>query len=159
MRLEDDRPDETERRNNIKFERLVSGLFSPEHYAIERKPVTPAADQPYRDPDIIIKHKKSNQRFAVVCVFRQDFSQGQSVGSDVIRWSSPNQIKHYQDFQSSKKLPVFVVAGVKGFPDNPEHMYCIPLDSAKTPEIPPSVYGGHRKPVNKPFFYMNGKLK
>jgi hypothetical protein len=159
MRPSDEMQDNNDRVDNMKFERVVSGLFSPENFAIERKPVSAAMHASYSDPGLIVKFKKTGQRFAVVSLFRQDFSQGQVVSSDVILWASQHQIDHYIDYANSKKIPVFVAIGVKGYPDDPEQMYCIPLDDIKKPEILPSIYGRYRRPPDKPFFWQMGKLK
>lgn len=58
-------------------------------------------------------------------------------------------------------IPVFVVIGLSGTPNHPDHIFCLPLEIAKYPELFRSVLDKYaREPPNKPFFWdtKNKKL-
>jgi hypothetical protein len=149
----------------LTFEKYVFDLFNPTYYSIEewtrdvsdkRAGRTVESD---KNPDLLIRYKPKAERFAVECKFRSNYVSSQKINKNVIAWSYPEQIQRYQEFSKKKGIPVFVVIGMKGSPDNPEYMYCIPLEEASYPEIFPSVFGKYRRQPGKPFFWSNGILK
>jgi hypothetical protein len=51
-------------------------------------------------------------------------------------------------------IPVFIVIGLAGKPNNPEFVFCLPLEEAKYPELFPSILDKYeREPQDKPFFW------
>jgi hypothetical protein len=112
-----------------------------------------------KNPDFIIRYKPSNERFAVECKFRSGMYKSDKINDYVVKWSYPDQIQRYNDFSKRNKMSVFIVIGLGKTPDNPEYCFCIPLSSAKYPEIFPSVLEKfERLPCDKKFFWKNGSL-
>jgi len=51
--------------------------------------------------------------------------------------SKPAQFTRYQKYQQEKHIPVYVVIGFGGEPNDPEMIYCIPLSEIKYPQLYP----------------------
>lgn len=111
------------------------------------------------NPDLVIRYKPTNERFAVECKYRSKYYRSQKINGLVVNWAAPDQIKRYNAYSRSQRIPVFVVIGVGGRPDNPEEMFCIPLREAKYPEIFPSVLEKYERTPGKTFFWRDGMLK
>jgi hypothetical protein len=92
------------------------------------------------NPDLVIRYIPTNEKFAVECKYRSGFYRSQKINGPVVKWAAPDQIKRYNAYSWSNRIPVFVVVGVGGSPNNPATMFCIPLKDAKYPEIFPSVF-------------------
>jgi hypothetical protein len=81
----------------------------------------------YRDggqrPDLQLELKGQSEKypFAVECKWRNDFWKG------IIEWARDAQISSYQEFQTSKEMPVFIALGVGGTPSDPRDLFIIPL--------------------------------
>lgn len=76
----------------------------------------------------------------------------------VLKWSYSEQIKRYKQFSQERKIPVFIVIGLGGEPDEPEYMFCIPLEEAKYPELFTSILEKFERPSDRNFFWKNRKL-
>ena len=75
------------------------------------------------EPDIIIRHLESDFKFAVECKYRSHLS-GDKIGLGK-RWF----LDHYKEYASKNpNIPTFVVIGLEGQPDNPDRMFCLPID-------------------------------
>ena len=111
-----------------------------------------------KNPDFTISFIPRNEKFAVECKYRSYPVWNDIIGDHVINWSYPAQIHAYNMFSEAEGIPVFIVIGLAGTPDNPDEMYCIPLDEARYPDIFPSILDKHRRVPNLPFFWHNGKL-
>ena len=107
------------------------------------------------NPDFTLeyRHKNKKERFAIECKYRSDLYKG------MLKWSYPDQLKRYQQFEKERNIPVFIVVGLGGIDDNPERMFVIPLSEAKYPALYPSVYEKHSKDPSKNFFWRDGVLK
>ena len=112
-----------------------------------------------KNPDLIIQYKPTKEKFAIECKFRSYMIQSEKIDDPVIKWSYPDQIKRYNDFSKTNNIPVFIIIGLGGKPDNPEFMFCVPLKEAKYPEIFPSVLEKYERPPSKPFFWKDNKLQ
>ena len=108
-------------------------------------------------PDLIMCYNRK-EYFAVECKWRKGFYYSQDREGAILKWSYYDQIKRYEEFQKDKKIPVFIVIGVAGDPNNPKKMYCLPLSKAKYPELFPSYLKDYERDPKKPFFWKNGDL-
>lgn len=112
-----------------------------------------------KNPDLVVRYKPTDEKIAIECKYRSKYYQNHKVCTQSIKWSNPHQIKQYKTFESSNNIPVFIVIGVGGKPDNPEDMFCIPLDEAKYSELFESVLKKFERKPNEGFFWKNGILK
>lgn len=109
-------------------------------------------------PDLVIRYKPTKELFAVECKYRTNLVRSEKIDDWVINWSRADQIKRYQDFSMKKKIPVFVIIGLAGTPDDPEFSFSFPLGQAKYPEIFQSILEKYERiPPDKPFFWDKEK--
>jgi len=111
------------------------------------------------NPDLVIRYKPTNEKFAVECKYRSGFYRSQKINGPVVKWAAPDQIRRYNAYSRSNRLPVFVAIGVGGSPKKPATMFCIPLRDAKYPEIFPSVFEKYVRDPGRTFFWRDGMLK
>ena len=106
-------------------------------------------------PDFIMTFNPVKKRFAVECKYLKDFHIHEEIKEPVLRWTSQKQIDSYCDYSLREGIPVTIVIGVRGKPNEPESVYCIPLEKVRRyPEIYPSVYRNHKRDrVDKKFFF------
>jgi hypothetical protein len=138
------------------FEDEVLKLFSPKYFKIIEKTHsfktnTDRYVESSKNPDFTFEYAPTGERFAVECKFRTKLNQkGQ------IEWAYPAQLKRYQEFAQQKKIPVFIVIGLDL--EDGGYMFNIPLSEAKYPALYESVFARFERPLDKPFFWKNGKL-
>lgn len=80
-----------------------------------------------KEPDFKFKSHKNGKEFYVEAKYRSAFYK------QAIEWCKPFQLKRYREID--KKTPVWVVIGVGGSPDDPTHVYEIPLKEIKYPKL------------------------
>ncbi len=68
-----------------------------------------------------LKTKEVSDKFAIECKWRKNYYQGG------IEWANDYQIDNYKKYAETLKIPVFVVIGVGGEPENPNELFIIPL--------------------------------
>ncbi len=149
------------------FERYVAEKFSsnPKFFAIEEW----SADnhdkaagikvEANQNPDMVIRFKPTNERFAVECKYRTNPSTDQKNGSHVISFAKRHQIENYKKYSRKQQIPVFIVIGLGGRPDSPEAMFCLPLEEAKYEELYFSLLNQYKKKnPESGFFWSNGNL-
>ncbi|MCG6142802.1 restriction endonuclease [Leptospira mtsangambouensis] len=149
------------------FEQYVAELFTSQgNYfsIIEWTPDNSKKHKNFRvesnqNPDLVIQYNPTKEKFAVECKFRSGLYKNRTAPNGaVLKWSYPEQIKRYKQFSIERKIPVFVVIGLGGEPDDPEYMFCIPLEEAKYPELFTSLLEKYERPSDKEFFWRNKKL-
>ena len=165
--LSDEEEEDVNYQKGTDFEKYVAGLFTrrSDYFAIndwtrdnhdKSKGIYVESNT---NPDLVIRYKPTNEKFAVECKYRSGFYRSQKINGPVVKWAAPDQIKRYNAYSRSNRIPVFVVIGVGGSPKNPATMFCIPLKDAKYPEIFPSVFEKYVRDPGKTFFWRDGMLK
>jgi len=86
------------------------------------------------DPDMVFT-LNDGTRFAVECKYRSNWYNHPRYGEQIL-WSKTysnggTQRQRYTSFAKREGIPVLVVIGVGGTPDNPAEVYCFPLDDLK----------------------------
>ncbi len=112
-----------------------------------------------QNPDLKLRYKPTNEIFAVECKFRSNPVKSSKINDYVINWSKSDQIKRYGDFMKKERIPVYLVIGLSGKPQNPEFMFCLPLSAAPYPELFPSILDKYERDPKKSFFWNNGILR
>ena len=165
--LADEEAEDVNYQKGTDFEKYVAGLFTrrSDYFAIsdwtrdnhdKSKGIYVESNT---NPDLVIRYKPTNEKFAVECKYRSGFYRSQKINGPVVKWAAPDQIKRYNAYSRSNRIPVFVVVGVGGSPKKPATMFCIPLKDAKYPEIFPSVFEKYERDPGKTFFWRDGMLK
>lgn len=146
------------------FEQYVIDLFDKEYFIIEdwtrdnSNKLDGRVVESDMNPDLLIRSKVTNQRFAVECKWRANPIRSEKLNALVVSWSRQEQINRYQKYSYVRKLPVYVVIGLGGEPNNPNSMFCLPLTVAKFPEMYYSVIKKYERPCNKPFLWQDDSL-
>ena len=82
-------------------------------------------------PDLVWKYKPKSFKFAVECKWRSGWHQR----SDNTYWidcmGGDHKLDVYNRFSQQKNMPVWIVLGVAGRPNNPAELYIIPLHVLK----------------------------
>lgn len=142
----------------MRFENYVLDLFSRDYFSIVEKTHSAETNQKRYiessvNPDFVFRYTPSGEMFAVECKFRSRLNV-----EGLLSWSYPDQMKRYQEFSNTRKIPVFIVIGLGGIDNDPENLFNIPLEDAKYPSLYPSVFNKFRRPSDKPFFWKDGVL-
>ncbi|MDT0295172.1 hypothetical protein ACFQ3R_05005 [Mesonia ostreae] len=81
-------------------------------------------------PDFKFRCKTTQQEFYVEAKFRSGFNS-----KEMIEAISYNQIERFKTFQKKEKIPIYIVIGYGGIPNNPESLSLIPLDDLSYLEL------------------------
>ncbi|MBN8221375.1 MAG: hypothetical protein J0L53_10665 [Spirochaetes bacterium] len=149
------------------FERLVAETFASnsKYFTIEdwsadnHNKTTGIKVEANQNPDLVIRYNPTGERFAVECKYRTNPSISQKNGGPVISWAKPYQIENYKAFSNRRRIPVFVVIGLGGKPDDPDIMYCLPLEEARFPDLFFSLLNNYEKEPGSGFFWRDGILR
>jgi hypothetical protein len=98
---------------------------------------------------------KLRETFAVECKWRKGFVQGRKLG---LEWATDRQIQNYLNFAQAKGIPVFVIIGVGGEPDDPEEIYIVKLEYLKLPYVTAEYLARFLRKNKGPDFYYDNKL-
>ncbi|WP_048062127.1 hypothetical protein [Methanocorpusculum labreanum] len=161
-----------EEKNKMKgdmFEIYVESLFDKRYFVTEEwtSDIYNKRNGSYvesnKNPDMVIRYNPTGERFAVECKYRSDFTYSEKIDDNCVKWSYPEQIYRYNEFQQIRQIPVFIVIGIGNGSDIrkkeiPEFMFCIPLSKAKYPEIFPSVLQQYERNPCSNFFWKSGIL-
>jgi len=141
-----------------RFEDYVEKLFDQQYYSIVEKTHSYRQNEDRyvessMNPAFTFRYKRTGDLFAVECKYRSGLNpQG------MLEWSNPRQLERYRAFARERGIPVFIVIGFKGFDDDPEDLFVIPLEDAKYPTLYPSVFNKYSRNPKKPFFWQRGML-
>lgn len=135
-------------KNNGKREYFALEYRTPDYY----DPKSGIYAESNLDPDFRIRYNPTGDVFAVECKYRSGLFRN-NYGKYVLSWSKPAQFARYQKYQQERNIPVYVVIGLGGEPDNPEMIYCIPLSDIKYPQLYPSVLKKYEHPPTELFFW------
>lgn len=111
------------------FERFVVKNFDPKYFTLQEWRSDKYVDGIYpvsnHFPDLEVffdfKSKGIRQLFAIECKWRKSYYKNS------IEWARDYQIRNYKEYADTIKIPVFVVIGVAGKPENPQELFIVPL--------------------------------
>jgi hypothetical protein len=111
-------------------------------------------------PDIVVRHKPTDELFAVECKYITQYSIDYYSGKFYIsNWSDYEDVIALDEFRKNNKLNLFVIIGLGYKPSDPERIFCIPFDNLDKPDVYiMDIEAYERKLRNKPFVYQNGKF-
>lgn len=84
-----------------------------------------AVSNHFPDLEVLFKAGNIKDSFAIECKWRKSFFNNE------IEWARDYQIKNYKKYAREVAVPVFIVIGIGGEPDNPDEIFIVPLDSVK----------------------------
>ncbi len=142
-----------------KFEKFVRERFDKGKFSIVKKtiPVDPNVYGPFiennLDPDFIMRYKPNLEKFAVEAKFRSSYGNQQWV-----RWSYPAQFARYKQFEKEEKIPVYIVIGYGGLPENPEKVFLVPLKKITFHELTLKYLSNYEMSPNSNFIWRPGSV-
>jgi len=114
------------------FEQWVVGRFPPSEYCLIEWRSDKRSGEVYPrsslKPDLVFASRQAGKKdyFAIECKWRKTI-KGQSW-----EWAKSEQRDVYHEFADKMLMPVFIVAGIGGNPDQPEQVYIIPLSDIQS---------------------------
>lgn len=110
-------------------------------------------------PDFLIRHIPTNTQIYIECKYRSNILFNEKLQTEVINWSTRKTISKYQAIEKQEKIPVYIVLGIKGTPDKPEHLFCLPLKDANYTDLTINMLKKFSHiPVDKEYRYTDGQL-
>jgi hypothetical protein len=140
------------------FEKWVVQRFSRDFFKIKEWRGDKYVDGSYAEsslnPDLEIEFYMGEIRkpFAVECKWRQGYDQGVK---PYIEWASDRQIENYRNFAQTKAVPVFVVIGIGGEPNNPADVFVVNLNSLRYPKATAEYLAPFRRKNKEHGFYFD----
>ena len=137
------------------FEQHVVKRFASKYFRIKEwrgdKYIDGIYAESNRHPDLEISFKLSGQEdlFAVECKWRKDYV------NDQIEWAEAYQFAQYQKFSKERNLPVFIIIGVGGLPNEPKDVYVIPLKQINSQNLKLFELRPYLKENDKGFYWNN----
>lgn len=139
------------------FVKLVISKFSKSYFKLKEWRSDKYEDGIYAEantyPDLEFEFTLRDMKsaFAIECKWRKGYYK------NGLEWAKEYQIKNYQNFAKEKNIPVFVVLGVGGTPNNPDEVFVLPLAQAGSIFISQSELKQYQKTdfKEKNFFFDN----
>jgi hypothetical protein len=141
----------------LAFEQWVFQRFDRNYFTIKDWRSDKSANGNFAEsakyPDFEIEFRLRDKRFsfAVECKWRKEFQKGEK---PYITWADDRQIENYRGFSKAKAMPVFVVIGVGGEPDDPAEVFILKLDNLKYSKATDEYLARYRRSKrDAKFFY------
>jgi hypothetical protein len=141
------------KKNGDDFEKYVVQKFDRRFFKIKEwagdKYVNGRYAQTTQHPDLLLEFKMKEQttEFAVECKWKNNLYKGG------IEFATSEQLKRYQEFELSRKIPVFIAIGLGGKGESPDQLFIIPLKEISSNFIHINELKNFRKQGRKNFFF------
>ncbi len=83
----------------------------------------------YPDLEVVCTLPNEVRRFALECKYRPSLQDG------FVEFAYDEQLKRYKNFEDVEKLPLVIVLGIGGKPEDPAELFLIPLDGVYQPYL------------------------
>jgi len=78
----------------------------------------------------VIRNIKTNKCFAIECKYRSNFKYSKYFKEKGLTVRKEH-LDSYKEFRKNTNYPVYVIFGFRGYADNPDSMFLIPLDKVE----------------------------
>ena len=109
------------------------------------------------NPDFVVKHIKTRQRFAIECKYRKNLLSSYKFNEEGILLKEEH-IKAYKKF-TRKYYLVFIVLGLGGVPYKPEQIFLVPLAKFKEGFISKNNLAKYERDINANFIVKARSLR
>ena len=118
----------------LAFEKYVVNLFSEDEFTFTNC----TSDKSHRferrvesdsDPDLTFRYKRTGQLISAECKFRSFYEDGK------VTFAPQWKINHYINYAKKNRIPTYLILGLGGEPDNPDRLFCVPIEKAKYTEL------------------------
>jgi hypothetical protein len=147
-------PKKTAKEKGEQFEQLIVSKFDKRYFTLKEwrsdKGINGRYAESSKNPDLEFEFhlKRAKTIFAVECKWRGNYYKGG------IEWAKKRQVERYNDFAADRKIPVFVIIGVGGTPNNPNKIFVVPLKALKFAFVTTNYLNKfQKKDKNRNFFF------
>lgn len=139
-----------------KFEKFVVNKFDPKNFGLFKMTapfhgVSPHYNENNLDPDFILRYIPTRERFAVEAKYRSSCNN-----SGNIEWCKEYQFPRYKRFEYEEKIPVYIVIGLGGIPDDPDKMFVVPLEFVESHKLELESLSKYQMNPNNNFMWQPG---
>ena len=139
------------------FEEYTLSLFSEKLFAInnwtrDNSKTLGRRVETDSDPDFTFRHKRTDQLISVECKYRSFYTDGK------VKFAEQWKIDHYINYAKENNRPTFLILGLGGEPDNPDRLFCVPIEKAKYPELYLSMLEKYECELGENFKWINNDL-
>ena len=139
------------------FEKFVVKNFNAKYFTLQEWRSDKYVDGIYavsnHFPDLEVifdfKAKGVKEAFAIECKWRKNYYK------NGIEWAQNYQIKNYKEYADKLKIPVMVVIGVGGEPENPHELFIVPLSKMKSNIIDKTELANYKKDLSDTRFFWD----
>ncbi|TKK65672.1 hypothetical protein FC093_19235 [Ilyomonas limi] len=146
------------KKNGLDFEKYIVQKFNKQYFKIKHwagdKYVNGHYAETTPQPDILFEFnlKGETTAFALECKWRKQLYK------NGVEFASKEQFDRYNNFEKTKKIPVFIAIGIGGTGGSPENVYLIPLREIKSNFIYFVDLKKYEKEKNTNFYFNTGTL-
>lgn len=101
----------------------------------------------YPDLELEFTIKDINRRFAIECKYRS------RAYDEIVEFAEPRQLATYKNFERTNEIPVYILLGFGGKPENPEDLFLIPVSRLNHPCLTLNELKEFLKDKSSPFYY------
>lgn len=141
------------KKNGDDFEKFIVQKFDKKYYTIKEwagdKYINGTYARTTPQPDILLefKLKQKSSQFSVECKWRKNLYK------NGVEFAKREQFERYKDFQSDKKIPVFIAIGIGGKGLSPEQLFIVPLAEIDSNFIHINKLKNYEKKIDSNFFF------
>jgi hypothetical protein len=150
---------DTPNRKGSRFEEYVVTKFSRKYFRVlywrGDKNINGVYAESDKNPDLEMEFRLGENRtqFAAECKWRKRWLNRYGE-KNCISWAKDRQITNYNSYALGRNIPVFVIIGVGGSPDDPEDVYIVPLTRLKYPYATMDyLQQFRRRDIHRDFFF------
>jgi len=108
------------------------------------------------DLEYEFRMREVREPFAVECKWRSRYDTGEK---PYIVWAEDRQIENYRSFARERGIPVFVVIGIGGEPDDPAQVFVLNLDNLRFSKTTSEYLAKFSRQVKDSDFFFEYKTK
>lgn len=129
------------------FEKFVVKKFNPKYFTLQEWRSDKYVDGTYavsnHFPDLEVnfelKSKGIHDVLAIECKWRKNYYK------DGIEWAKNYQMTNYKEYAAKLNIPVYVMIGVGGEPNQPEELFIVPLKKMASNTISKAALAQYKK--------------
>lgn len=153
-------PDENKAKGD-NFEKFIVKQFDKKYFTLNEWRSDKYTDGIYavsnHFPDLEVEFnlnsKNVSDKLAIECKWRKNYYQGG------VEWAKDYQLANYKKYAEKLNIPVFIVIGIGGEPENTEELFIIPLTKIDTNFILKENLLPYRKTAIEKGFYWDFEKK